>query len=347
MKVILFCQHSYAYGILAPVAAILKEKSYPYIWFTTKNLTNQFPFKYEPHTDSLVDIIKFQSDAIFVPGNYVPHYLRGVKVQVFHGLAGEKKSHFKIRHFFDLYLTQGPYFTRQFNLLKKRHKNFEVVETGWPKLDIYGNYNSKWASDKKELLELHNAKHIVLFAPTHNVNMTSAPYLLEEFKELVKDKSYFVIFKFHDLTDKEIVHQYTIAFMKPSNAIISFEPAIAKVLMMADILVSDTSSVVYEFQYLDKPVLTFKSQATNIQWDNAQDYEHLKTRINDVLEKDGEKSNRQQIKAEYHPYQDGNSALRMVEAVENYIAEKGVPKKRKVSLARKFKIFKIFTLRNK
>ena len=26
---------------------------------------------------------------------------RGLKVQVFHGLAGEKKGHFRIRHYFD------------------------------------------------------------------------------------------------------------------------------------------------------------------------------------------------------------------------------------------------------
>ena len=37
------------------------------------------------------------------------------------------------------------------------------------------------------------------------------------------------------------------------------------------------------------------------------------------LEKDIFKEQRQHIVSEYHPYNDGNSALRMVEAVENYI----------------------------
>ena len=32
---------------------------------------------------------------IFVPGNEVPHFIRGVKTQVFHGLAGEKKIDLK------------------------------------------------------------------------------------------------------------------------------------------------------------------------------------------------------------------------------------------------------------
>ena len=59
-------------------------------------------------------------------------------MQRFATFIDEKKGHFRIRKYFDLYLTQGPFFTKKFNELKKKFKNFEVVETGWPKLDIYG-----------------------------------------------------------------------------------------------------------------------------------------------------------------------------------------------------------------
>ena len=38
------------------------------------------------------ELKKYNSDAIFVCGNAVPHYLKGVKTQVFHGFAGEKKG---------------------------------------------------------------------------------------------------------------------------------------------------------------------------------------------------------------------------------------------------------------
>ena len=37
-------------------------------------------------------------------------YLPGVKIQVFHGYAAEKKDHWIIRRYFDTYFTQGPYF---------------------------------------------------------------------------------------------------------------------------------------------------------------------------------------------------------------------------------------------
>ncbi|MGB5363725.1 MAG: hypothetical protein WBN17_10515, partial [Aureibaculum sp.] len=37
-----------------------------------------FPFDNEPHTTEINKLRDFKSDAIFVPGNEVPHYLRGV-----------------------------------------------------------------------------------------------------------------------------------------------------------------------------------------------------------------------------------------------------------------------------
>ena len=43
---------------------------------------------------------------------------------------------------------------------------------------------------------------------------------------------------------------------------------------MADIVVSVTSSIVYEFLLLNKPVATFKNSSPDIQW-----YNSLKLRI--------------------------------------------------------------------
>ncbi|MFW2377892.1 MAG: CDP-glycerol--glycerophosphate glycerophosphotransferase, partial [Cellulophaga baltica] len=137
MKTILFCQNAYAFGILAPIRDVLQKENHEYIWFIAPKLLDTFPFKKENFTTSILDLQFFESDAIFAPGNEVPYYLRGVKVQIFHGLAGEKKGHFRIRNYFDLYLTQGPYFTEKFNRFKAQHQDFDVVETGWPKLDIY------------------------------------------------------------------------------------------------------------------------------------------------------------------------------------------------------------------
>ena len=347
MKFTLFCQNPYAFGILEPIMQVLKERGDEYLWFLTPNLSEKFPFGNEPHTCDLEELAAFESDAIFCPGNEVPHYLRGVKVQIFHGLAGEKKGHFRIRHYFDLYLTQGPYFTRKFNRLKRRHRNFEVIETGWPKLDIYGKDANKYEAEKSQLLKEHAASKMLLYAPTFSPSLTSAPFLLKEIERLAENKEYLVVIKFHDLMAPEIIAQYKELASSKKNIIFEEEPNIVKFLLMADLMISDTSSVVYEFLLLDKPVITFKNNSQKILWDDQKEYSGLAERVAANLEMDEFSGERQTVITEYHPYNDGQSAKRMVEAVEEYIDEHGVPERRRLPFLRRRKMNRMFKRKKK
>jgi len=343
MKTILFCMNPYSFGILEPVMQVLKEKKYEYIWFVKTAILEKFPYQDQRCTSKIEDLVRFNSDAIFVPGNEVPHYLRGVKIQVFHGLAGEKKGHFRIRNYFDLYLTQGPYFTRWFSKAAAKHKDFSVVETGWPKLDVYGKELHKYDSDKLFLLKKSKAKKIILYAPTFSPSLTSAPHLLTQIEELAKSKEYLVLIKFHDLMAEDMIDSYKKLSMSFENVLFIEERNIIKYLLIADLMISDTSSVVYEFLLLDKPVITFKNNSHVINWDNQLSFSSLMKRVAKNLIEDPFKEQRLKILKEYHPYTDGNSAKRMVEAVEEYIKKNGVPEKRLISWFRRYKINKIFS----
>lgn len=347
MKFVLFCQNPYAFGILEPIMQVLKEKNYDYLWFLTENLRESFPFKNEPYTLDLEELRDYQSDAILCPGNEVPHYIRGVKTQIFHGLAGEKKGHFKIRHYFDLYLTQGPFFTRKFKRLKRRYRNFEVMETGWPKLDIYGKDAHKYDSEKERLLKEHEASKMILYAPTFSPSLTSAPNLLPQIEKLAENRDYLLLVKFHDLMAPDVIREYKELAKKTSNIIVEEEPNIVKLLLMADLMISDTSSVVYEFLLLDKPVVTFRNNSENILWDNSKDFSGLSEKVAVNLEEDNYKEERQKIIQNYHPYNDGKSAERMVEAVEQYIEEHGVPERRRLPILRRRKMNRMFRVKKK
>lgn len=347
MKFILFCQNPYAFGILEPIMQVLKQKNHDYLWFLTENLRDSFPFKNEPFTLDLEELREYQSDAILCPGNEVPHYLRGVKTQIFHGLAGEKKGHFKIRHYFDLYLTQGPYFTRKFNRLKRRFGNFEVIETGWPKLDIYGKNAGKYETEKQELLEKYGASKIILYAPTFSPSLTSAPFLISEVENLAEKKDYLILIKFHDLMAPDVIKKYKELAKNTDNVVVEEEPNIVKFLLMADLMISDTSSVVYEFLLLDKPVITFRNNSGNILWDNSREYSGLSQKVAANLDEDRFDAERQKIIQNYHPYNDGRSAERMVEAVEDYIEEHGVPERRRLPILRRRKMNRMFRRKKK
>jgi len=343
MKTILFCMNPYSFGILEPVMQVLKEKKYEFIWFVRTAILEKFPYQDQRFTSKIEDLVRFNSDAIFVPGNEVPHYLRGVKTQVFHGLAGEKKGHFRIRNYFDLYLTQGPYFTRRFSKAASKHRDFSVVETGWPKLDVYGKELHKYDSDKLILLKKSKAKKIILYAPTFSPSLTSASHLFTQIEKLAKSKEYLILIKFHDLMAADLIDSYKKLSMSFENVLFIEERNIIKYLLISDLMISDTSSVVYEFLLLDKPVITFKNNSLAIKWDNQLLFKGLVNRVAENLLEDPFKQQRLEILKEYHPYTDGNSAKRMVDAVEKYIKKNGVPEKRLISWFRRYKINKIFS----
>lgn len=342
MKFILFCQNAYAFGIMSPIRDELVKRGSEYLWFVSKKLVQTFPLVDDPHTSSILDLQFYQSDVIFVPGNEVPYYLRGIKTQIFHGLAGEKKGHFRIRHYFDLYLTQGPYFTNRFNELKEKHGNFDVIETGWPKLDSYGLHKTSYEAEKHELLARHETDKILLYAPTFSPSLTSASALLDDIENLATHTGYLIMVKFHDLMSESLTKTYKALSEKHQNIVFVEDKNIIKFLLLADLLISDTSSVIYEFLLLNKPVISFKTISKHIHWDNIKKKGELIKSVLANLNQDIFKKERLALNAMYHPYNDGKSALRMIEAVEAYASKNKIPEQRALSLDRKIKIDTIF-----
>ena len=132
MKILLYCKHSYSFGILRPLELAARRAGHELLWYVDPDIYGKFPFcASSTATGSLAEAHAWHPDAVFVPGNAVPPTLRGVKVQVFHGFNVQKRDsargHFRVRGLFDLYCTQGPATTTPFRELAAREGHFAVA----------------------------------------------------------------------------------------------------------------------------------------------------------------------------------------------------------------------------
>ncbi|HHH51131.1 MAG TPA: CDP-glycerol--glycerophosphate glycerophosphotransferase, partial [Campylobacterales bacterium] len=260
MKTILFCTEPYSFLILKPLADELENRGEEFIWYITPKLFDIFPYKQMMHTNSLKYLDEFKADAIFVPTDDVPYWLHGLKVHIFHSLVEDIEAYKEMMNYFDLYLTSGPHFTELFEEASQKNSSFDVIETGWSKLDtlfkIANDDNITW--ERNRLLAEYEVKHIVLYAPTSDLELTSATKLKDVIIKLSSRKDILFMIMFDKDMPEDIVEEYK--EIDTPNILILEGDNISKNMHIADVMISDTSSLVYEFTLLDKPVLTVDTQ---------------------------------------------------------------------------------------
>src|SRR5699024_2459237 len=110
----------------------------------------------------------------------------------------------------------------------------------------------------------------------------------------------------------------------------------------ADMMCSDTSSALNEFLLTGKPVVTFDNRRPGPQLIDIHDPADFEPAIRRALERPPELM---QAIHDYgqsiHPYHDGQSSERILQAIDDFIAAGGRNRKRKpANLWRKFKIRK-------
>ncbi|MBC7988565.1 MAG: CDP-glycerol glycerophosphotransferase, partial [Luteimonas sp.] len=135
---LLFATERYALPILQPLAEALQAAGHGVsAWCVDGAAGARLPAPVR--MIGLREAVALKPRAVFSAANWVPTFVSGAKVQLFHGFNVEKREdargHFRIRGLFDLYCTQGPATTSPFAALAAGDGSFAVVETGWPKLD--------------------------------------------------------------------------------------------------------------------------------------------------------------------------------------------------------------------
>jgi len=324
-RYLFYIAHNYSFEILRPLQKIILAQGDEVKWIAVgKEVTLKYFQDNESVLSSIDEARAYNPDASFAPGNEIPSFIPGLKVQVFHGLEWKKKGHFIIRDFFDLYCSHGPATTSRFNQLAQQHNFFDVVETGWPKLDYLFTTP---AMPIKEDLGTQNKK-IILYAPTFSPALTSAPALFDEIKRLSEQKDYHWLIKFHPKMATQWVEQYK-ALIKDNVQIIETS-SINELLQTADIMVSDTSSVIGEFSLLNKATVSLNNKEPGAYLVNIQNADQLEQSI--ALAFSPTLQLKSAIKAyadDLHPYHDGKAAQRILSATEAILLKGKQAKKSK------------------
>jgi len=343
LKYLFFLTKPYSFSILKPIQdSITESNSGTVKWFSASSASN-FSCPGD-QLKSSVEIQDYNPDAVLVPGNIVPHFWPGLKVQVFHGLDEEVKGFYNITGFFDLYCTTGPVMTEKFSAIAEQKKHFLVRETGWSKLDPVFNKQWDFSNQKKQLIKQYDFNPelpVILYAPTFPPKYTSAPDLHDTIKKLNNGKYNWII-KFHPLMDKIVQEKYK--QLENENLRIVDELNILPIMAGSDIMITDTSSVAYEFLTFNRPLITYQALARKDKGINIQNPTELVSAIERSLKNPEEFSfNRDKCLKDIHPYLDGNSSNRLINEITEILANgsQNDLKQKPLNIIRKYQIRKL------
>lgn len=311
---LLFATERYALPIVQPLARVLQDEGHGVHALFVDGAADSTLAGVPSLT--LRQAVALRPAAVFSAANWVPPFISGAKVQLFHGFnvekRGDARGHFRLRGLFDLYCTQGPATTAPFQALAAERGWFKVVETGWPKLDpLFLPDDGKAAALRAPAGE----RPVVMFASTFTERLSAAPHLHDAIAaEIARGDRYWLL-TLHPKCAPGLFDRYR-ALAGPNAAFVETEQLIPA-QRAADVLVADTTSVVSEFIVQRKPVVTFRNRAPKPHMLDFADPRELPTQLARAFSPAA--SLRTAI-ADYadriHPYRDGQSSLRVLRATE-------------------------------
>lgn len=328
IKHLLYAEQNYAYAMLRPLQTAIQERGAEVKWFLAGSSINPSYLQLdEKRLFKIAEVIKWQPDVVISPGNMVPSFIPGLKVDIFHGFnvakstRSDDRGHFNIRGCYDLYCTQGPATTLGFMERAKKHGYFRVHETGWATLDPL-------FTPEKQQQTL--TKPTILFCSTFTPALSAAPHLLETIKYLRDKMDWHWIVQFHPRMDNAIVEKYRalqnekLTFVDTDNVL--------PLLKQADVMVCDTSSVMLMFMLQNKPVVTFRNRTLGdtSYLLNVEEEEHLVGAIQQALTYPAELMEKITKAGDFiHPYRDGKSSERVLKAIDEslLLGKKGLKSK--------------------
>lgn len=165
-----------------------------------------------------------------------------------------------------------------------------------------------------------NVRPTVLYSSTFTRSLTSAPLLAEEIERLLVARDWNWIFMFHPkLTDPDILDRYKrIATEYPNTTYVgnTFD---VTAMHKADVMLCDSSSIILEFMFLDKPVVTFRNSHPGPYLIDVRRPEEVGPALERALTRPDELMREVRTYTMFHePHRDCRCSARVLDAVDDF-----------------------------
>lgn len=336
-RFLIYISHPYSIPIGKPLEAEIQKRGFEVRWFSELDYTKQYFDNASNLLHTVKQVLDYEPHIVLTATDNVADFFSGVKVEIFHGFLANKRdemsSHFKIRGFFDLYTTQGPSTTSVFSELAKQYGFFEVVETGWSKVDPLFPLLPKPIAEKP----------VILISSTFTTRLSLAKNdaVYQEIKRLSKTGKFSFLCVLHPKLEPEIIEKFRNLENENFNYFATTD--LIPLFKKADIMFSDTTSAIIEFLIQQKPVVTFRNNKPDAHLIDITEVNQIESALNLALTKPASTMNaiRNYIE-ETHPYYDGKSSARVIDATIDFLnKDKKHLKRKPLNLVRKWKVRKL------
>lgn len=250
------------------------------VWLTTSGNDNSVPREIEQVKFRSIKAIYYLSIAKLVVTN-VKDSLRIIKkseqiiLQTWHGEAGLKLAEVDARdHLSQKYITRATrtdsmtdYFISNSSfqtLWLERNRwtnNGRILETGFPRNDLFFHYNDDTILRIKKRLGIPSNQKCFLYAPTFRDDKSLDGFnidyenLINAFNKTSSDK-WTMLLRMHPNTNNYLV--------KNKNTIdVTTYPDVQELLLISDCLITDLSSLALDYVILKKPIIFYLSDSFN------------------------------------------------------------------------------------
>mgnify|MGYP001816381732 CR=1 FL=1 len=105
-RFLFYLEQDYSFAVLRPLQDAAHKRGHQVRWLLVENASKELLEAGDMAVPDIAAAVNYNPEVVFAPGDQMPGFIPGLKVQVFHGLNEDKRGiDYRERGLFDLYCT--------------------------------------------------------------------------------------------------------------------------------------------------------------------------------------------------------------------------------------------------